>query len=238
MRAGAAGDGTSLDAWGDVLPDPGFLAAARFSLQTTVVATALSALLALVAASLLRDRSAALRTAFALPLPVPHLLVAVLALLWLAPGGIADRALGALPLELTGDRAGLGIVLVYVYKETPFLALLVLAAWGAQVREREEAAAVLGADRLRRFALVVWPAVRAPLALGSLVVAAFVLGAFEVPLLVGPAHPDTLATFALEETKAADLSGQARAAAALLVSGAAALAIGVLATRAARGPDG
>ena len=63
-------------------------------------------------------------------MPVPHLLVATLAVLWLAPGGLADRALGALPVDLVRDPWGLGIVAVYVYKETPFLVLLLLSVMG------------------------------------------------------------------------------------------------------------
>lgn len=235
LRPGA--DGWSIDAWGAVLSDPAFVDAVRFSAQTAAAATLLSALLALGAARLLRDRGATLRAAFALPVPVPHLIAALLALLWLASGGLADRALGTTGLELTGDPLGAGIVLVYVWKETPFLTLLVLAAWGPAVRQREEAASALGAGPLQRLRLVVWPAVRAPLVVGSLVVAAFVIGAFEVPLLVGPAHPPTLSTFALEATKAPDLTGHAQASAALLLAAAASVALAALAARAARSPD-
>ena len=231
-------DGFGLGAWGAVLSDPDFLAAVRFSAQTAALATIASGLLALGAARLLRDRRATLRTLFALPVPVPHLIAAVLALLWLAPGGLADRALDTAGLELTGDRTGAGVVLVYVWKETPFLALLVLAAWDAGVRQREEAAAALGAGPLQRLRFVIWPAVRAPLIVGSLIVAAFVIGAFEVPLLVGPAHPPTLSTFALDATKSPELAGQAQASAALLLAAAASLALAALAARAARSPDG
>jgi putative spermidine/putrescine transport system permease protein len=118
---------------------------------------------------------------------------------WRGPGGLAERALGALPLELVRDRAGLGVVLVYLYKETPFLVLLLLASMGPGLAQREEAAAVLGATRWQRLRWVVWPTIRTPLASGALIVAAFVLGAFEVPLTVGPNYPPTLATYAADQ---------------------------------------
>ncbi len=80
------------------------------------------------------DAGTALRAPRALPVPVPHLLVAVVAVLWLAPGGLADRLLGGLPIDLVRDRFGAGIILVYVYKETPFLVLLMLTAMGRRSR--------------------------------------------------------------------------------------------------------
>jgi putative spermidine/putrescine transport system permease protein len=231
------GGGTSLEAWRSLLGDPGFADALGFSLWITAAATAISAVLAVALAAGLRGRGAVLRGLAALPVPVPHLVVAVTAVLWLGPGGLVDRAAGALPVQLVRDPAGLGVIVVYVYKEVPFLALLVLAAWGPGVAEREEAAATLGAGPWQRLRLIVWPAIRAPLVTGSLVVAAFVLGAFEVPLVLGPTYPPTLAVYALEATRTADLDGHARAAASLLVAAGASLLLALAAAGRARDRD-
>jgi putative spermidine/putrescine transport system permease protein len=225
--------GVDLSAWSGMIADRGFRRALGFSAWVTFAATVVSAPLALAAAAGLR-RTPLVRPLFALPALVPHLLVAVLAVLWIGPGGIADRIVGGLPLDLVRDRHGLGIVLVYVYKEVPFLTLLLLTAWDERVERRSEAAAVLGAGRWRRLTTVVWPAVRAPLILGSLIVAAFVFGAFEVPLLVGPTSPRTLATWALDATRTASLAGQSRAAAALLLTAGITLLLAALAAREAR----
>lgn len=207
----------TLAAWRSVLSDAAFADAVGFTLATTVVATALSVALALPVAAALRGRAWA-RTVAALPVLLPHLLVATIAVLWLGPGGLADRLLGGLPLDVVRSRSGLGIVLVYVVKEVPFLALLLLAAWDDDIAAREEAAAVHGAGPVERFRHVVVPGLRGPLIVGTLVVAAFVFGSFEVPLLVGPTQPDTVATYALRVTRVADLAGRANAAAALLVA--------------------
>ena len=113
------GGGTSLEAWRSLLGDPGFADAVRFSLWITAAATAISAVLAVALAAGLRGRGAVLRGLAALPVPVPHLVVAVTAVLWLGPGGLVDRALAELPLQLVRDPAGLGVILVYVYKDAP-----------------------------------------------------------------------------------------------------------------------
>lgn len=231
------GGAPSLDVWRALLDDPAFWASVRFTLRITVLATVLSAGAALAAALALRGRGVLPRTLLALPVPVPHVLVASTAVLWLGPGGLADRVLGGLPATLVGDRQGLGIVLVYVYKEAPFLALLLLAAMGRGLAEREEAAAVLGLGPAQRLRWVVWPTVRRPLVLGSLIVAAFVLGAFEVPLLVGPTAPTTLAEYAREATQGDVIGGEGTAAAALLVTALAGIGLAFGAVGAARGAD-
>lgn len=223
-------------AWVTALAEPSFVDALAFSARTAVLSTLIAAALAVPVAALVRDHLWA-RVGLGLPVLVPHLVVAVTAALWLAPGGLADRLLGGLPVHLVRDRAGIGVVVVYVYKELPFLALLVSAAWTPEVRRRQEAAAVLGAGRLHRFTATVWPSVRMPLVAGSLIVAAFVVGAFEVPLVVGPTYPPSLATLALEHTRSAELAGQARAAALLLLTSGLALLLALPAARAARHAD-
>lgn len=225
--------GIGLDAWRQALSDPAFRSAITFTLGTTVAGTLLSVVLAVGVAAVLRGRRWA-RTAATLPVLVPHLLVAVVAVLWLGPGGLADRLLGDLPFQVVRAGSGVGIVLVYVAKEVPFLALLVLASWDASVAAREEAAAVHGAGPLARLWTVVLPAVSVPLVIGTTVVAAYMLGAFEVPLLVGPTAPDTVATYALRATRTASLTGQAVAAAVLLLAALASVALAVLAGLALR----
>lgn len=228
------GGGASLDAWRSLAADPDFGAAVFFTVRITVISTGVAALVALAGTALLRDRGSAVRALLALPVPVPHLLVATVAVLWLAPGGVAERALGGLPVDLVRDRAGLGVTLVYVLKEAPFLGLLLLAACGRDLRSREEAAAVMGSGPWQRMRWVTWPAIRGPLVIGSIIVAAYAAGSFEVPLAIGPDYPPTLATYAYDATQADAIAGQGRAAAALLVSSAFAVALALAAVRFAR----
>lgn len=232
------GSGATLQAWHAVLDDPAFVQSLLFTLRIALLATILSSAAALAIALALRGRGTALRSLVVLPVSLPHLLVAVVAVLWIAPGGVAERLLGALPIDLVHDRAGLGIVAVYVYKETPFLVLLLLATMGRTVAEREEAAAVLGATPWQRVRWVVWPAIRSPLVVGAIIVAAFVIGAFEVPLAVGPNSPVTLAEYARQATENDLLAGESMQAAALLVAAALSIVLAALAVRLAKDPQG
>ena len=225
-------------AWSELLADPAFHDSVAFTLRITVASTVIAALAALAIAGVLRGQGTVARALVSVPVPVPHLLVATVAVLWLAPGGLADRTLGGLPVDLVRDRAGVGIIAVYVYKEAPFLVLLLLAGMGDELRDREAAAAVLGAGPLQRLRWVTWPAVRGPLVVGSIIVAAYVLGSFEVPLTVGPNYPTTISEFAFGAVRGDVIAGESRAAAALLVAAAAAVALALAAVHFARDVEG
>jgi putative spermidine/putrescine transport system permease protein len=108
--------------------------------------------------------------------------------------------------ELLNDRYGFSIVLVYVLKETPFLAVLCLAVLARIDADLYSAARTLGASpwqRLRSITLpLVWPA----LAAGSLVVFAFIVSAFEVPYLMGRPYPSMLGVVAQRKFTSVDLA--------------------------------
>ncbi|MEO8696778.1 MAG: ABC transporter permease subunit [Acidimicrobiales bacterium] len=217
LRPGAiTGGAFGLDGWRDALTDREFARAVWFTTKVSVITTALATIGALTLAVGLRSRPRWLLGAIALPIPVPHLAVATVAVAWLAPGGLVERIIGTLPFMVIGDRHGIGIIVVYLYKEIPFLTLLTLASWDQCTIELEHVAATLGASRLWRLRDVVWPRIGSPLVAGALVVGAFTLGATEVPLLVGPTHPDTIATYALTTVRINGPAGRATAAAALV----------------------
>lgn len=228
----------SLDSWRALFDDPAFADSLLFTLRVALISTAVAAALGVALALLLRRSAGTVtRALVALPVPFPHLLVAVVAVVWLAPGGLAERLLGGLPFDFVRDRAGLGVIAVYAYKEAPFIALLVLAAMGRSLEQREEAAAVFGAGPLRRARWVLWPTIRGPLVIGCVIVSAFAVGGLEVPLAIGPNFPPALAEFAYQATQGDVITGEAQAAAALLVAGAMAIVLAAVAVRFARSID-
>lgn len=229
LRPGAiTGGPLGIADWRSLLADEAFHDALSFTTFVAATSTAMATALAVLGAAALHHRPRWMRLSLATTIPLPHLVAASLAVTWLAPGGIAERLLGRLPIRIIGDAHGLGIIAVYVFKETPFLLLLVLAAWDQHTRDLDEAAAVLGAGAWRRHRDIVLPRIGPPLAAGALVVAAFTLGATEIPLLVGPNRPDTLATYALTTVTTQGPVARAQATAALVVATALALGLGGL----------
>ncbi|MGD9792068.1 MAG: ABC transporter permease subunit [Acidimicrobiia bacterium] len=220
-----------LDAWRSIIVDGHFHDAIGFTVAIAGASTIISVILALALGAGLQNRPTWLRAAIASAVPIPHLVAASLAVTWLAPGGLADRILGTSPFTIVGDRHGLGIIVVYTLKETPFLLLLVLASWDQHTHESQEAAVALGASPWRSFRDIVMARLAGPLTAGALVVAAFTLGATEVPLLVGPTRPDTIATYALTTVRTDGPAARADAAAALLVVTAMTMVLGLIAAQ-------
>ncbi|HEU4698685.1 MAG TPA: hypothetical protein VFS40_05860, partial [Gemmatimonadales bacterium] len=133
---------------GFVTPAPGFTlarlarvlgeravwASLGWTLWVAAASTLLASVAAIVVALAVRDSRPSDRIGRALaamPLPVPHLVAALVGLLVLGQSGLLARlghaaGLVATPADmppLVYDRWGIGLVLTLAWKETPFLAL-------------------------------------------------------------------------------------------------------------------
>ena len=159
--------------------------------------------LAVTAAMILRPRFAGSRIVtfiFQLPLPVPHLVAAAGMVLLLTQSGLFARLFyyaGVLERPnqfpvLVFDRWQLATILVYLWKEIPFMGLVVLAVLKGIGQEYEEIAQTLGANRWQRFRYVLLPLLMPGLATTGIIVFAFVFGSFEIPLLLGQRYPNVL----------------------------------------------
>ncbi len=219
QRGLVGGDGVGFDAWARTLADPGFRRAVGFTLWAALVSTAVAGVAAVALALSLR-RSRRARAALAVPVAAPHLVVAALAVLWVGPGGLVDRLVGAGGGAVTVDRSAWSVIAVYVAKEAPFLALLALAALDEATTELEATAALLGAGPWARLRDVILPRLFVPLGAGGLLIAAFMIGAVEVPLLVGPSSPRMLGPYALDVVRLNGPAARADAAVAELTAAA------------------
>ncbi|MEP0806955.1 MAG: hypothetical protein HRF47_15855 [Chloroflexota bacterium] len=139
----------SLESYRNLLTGQGaagreFWVSLAFSLWISVTSTLISSALALLTAVWLSERRGASGNLDTLALnwnlAFPHLVWAVAILLFLSQSGLLARwaaALGIIqtPAEfpvLVHDRYGIGVILHYVSKEIPFLALMLLAVLRAQ----------------------------------------------------------------------------------------------------------
>lgn len=207
----------ALDAYREVLGSRGFLDSLLLTLYVAGVSTVVSTVLAVIAALLLRNSAGRLSAAvFQLPVTIPHLVAAVGIALVVSQTGLGARVAAALGLigepaefpALLYDRYSVGIILTYVWKEVPFIALVVLAALRGMAGELEEVARTLGANGWQRFWYVVFPTIAPGVIAASLIVFAFTFGAFEVPYLLGQTYPTILPVTAYNEYRSIDLSSR------------------------------
>ncbi len=216
------GSHLSTDAYSSLWTDPAVRSSLLLTAWVAVLSTALAAVLAVVAALLIRGlgRGRGWTTGlFQANLAVPHLVGALCMLLLLSQGGLLSRLAHAAGLTatpaafpaITNDRFGVAIIAEYVWKETPFLTVLLLAALSHGAADLEAAARVLGARARQRLRHVTLPLLAPTLAGGSILVFAFTAGSYEVPYLLGRPYPATLPVVALQYYKDTDLTSRPQA---------------------------
>jgi putative spermidine/putrescine transport system permease protein len=207
----------TLDAYREVLGSRDFLDSLFLTLYVAGASTAISTVLAVLAALALRNSAGRLSAAvFQLPITVPHLVAAVGIALVVSQTGLGARLAAALGLigepgefpALLYDRYSVGVILTYVWKEVPFTAIVILAALRGVAGELEEVARTLGANWWQRFWYVVFPIIVPGVVAASLIVFAFTFGAFEVPYLLGQTYPTMLPVTAYNEYRSIDLSSR------------------------------
>jgi sulfate transport system permease protein len=147
------------DVW-RAITAPAALAAIRLSVEVALAAAALNAPLGLVVAWVLgRYRfpgRAVIDALVDLPLAIPGVVAGISFMTLLGPAGRLGRALAAVGVgRIMGTRSGL--VLAALYLTLPFVVRTVQPVVLELDREAEEAAKVLGASALQRFARVVLP---------------------------------------------------------------------------------
>ena len=118
--------------------------------------------------------------------------------------GITQRP-GDFP-AMVFDRSGIAIQLTYLWKEVPFIGLVVLAVLKGVGPQYEEMAQTLGANKWQRFRFVLLPLILPGLLSTSIIVFAFVFANYEIPLLLGVRHPTTLPVMAFRYYQDPDLA--------------------------------
>ncbi len=218
--------------WRAAAPD--LVAGIGESLLIAVPATLVAAVVGLLLATLMLrgGRSAApVRIGCLAVLAVPHLVGATSVGLLLGDGGLAERLAapaveGAWP-ALVGGRWPWATVLELAWKESAFVALVVLAAVAPGHRQRMEVAAGLGARARQRVTRVLLPTAVPALAAASLVTLVYAIGSYEVAWLLGRAVPEPLPVLAFRLFGSIELTDRPAAAAAAVTGAALALCAAV-----------
>jgi len=172
-----------------------------FTVAIVVLSTVLIALLSVAIAGYLtlgenpRTR-AALRWLYRWPLFIPFIVTAQVMRTFLAKNGMLNHVLigGGLidPLSAQSMLDWRGIVVAFVWKQTPFVTLLLAGAMASVDTQHIEAARNLGARRLRVLWEIVLPQSRRTLLVGLVLSYVAMLSVLSVPMMINPNSPTML----------------------------------------------
>ncbi len=212
----------NLDAYTAILSSREFYLSLALSFHIAFTSTLISCVLAVAAALLLRRSflgRPVITFLFQLNLTLPHLVGAIGILALFSQSGSFARLAYHTGLitkaaefpALIFDPYAIGIILQYVWKEVPFIGLILLANMQTLGEDYESAARNLGASRWQSFRFVLMPLLLPGLLPASVIVFAFAFGAYEIPLLLGQNHPAALPVLAWRSYAAADLAARPQA---------------------------
>jgi ABC-type spermidine/putrescine transport system permease subunit I len=138
----------------------------------------------------------ALRWLYRWPLFIPFVVAAQCMRTFLAKNGILNNTLDTFGLIDVADASGLldwrGIVIAFVWKQTPFVALLVAGAMASLDRSMIDAARNLGASRARILYDILLPQVRPTLVVGLVLSFVTMMSVLSVPLMISGNSPTML----------------------------------------------
>ncbi len=199
-------------------------AATYESLLTAATATLLAATIGFTIATVVVRSRRGVRLLVGLVVAVvtvPHLVGAAATGLLLSDVGLAQRWSGISAAswpELVGGRWPWATVLELAWKESAFIALLVIASIGRHYADLREVAAVLGAAPREQWRRLLLPLSAPALASSSLIVFVYTLGTYEVARLLGRAYPEPLPVMAYRLFTDIDVAARPQAAATAVVA--------------------
>ena len=220
--------GESSTAWARLLNDRWIWTSVLHSLVVAVVSAGISVAVGTVLAWTIHRLPTSWRplvSVYKIPLILPHLTVAYIAiLLFSRTGALSALAFRLGLIESTGDFPnilysghGAGVALAYVMKETSFVILMVSGLLAKLDESLVASAEMLGARRYHVFRDIVLPHVRPATRSSFVILSLYALGAFEIPWLIGESHPQMLSITIYNLYFQRDLSRRPEAAALLTI---------------------
>ena len=175
----------------------------RVAFLSTLLSTIIALAISLMISRIKRFKSTLIAiTQF--NIPIPHVVAATGILLTFSQSGIVSRlsyhlgftdAASSFPV-LTNDPFGYGIIMSYLWKEVPFMCVLILGALRGPVTGLDETAKTLGASYGYRLKRIILPYIFPSILSGTIIVFAFSFGSYEVPYLLGQPYPSTVSVVA------------------------------------------
>lgn len=172
-----------------------------FTLFIVIVSTLLTGLFAIVVSGILTLGEtpwlvAALRALYRWPLFIPFIVAAQCMRTFLAKNGLMNNSFVALglmePLQATSFLDWRGIIITFVWKQVPFVTLMLAGAMASIDRATIEAGRNLGASRVRVLIELVLPQVAQTLLVGLVLSFVTMLSVLSVPMMVAGSQPTML----------------------------------------------
>ena len=218
----------NFDAYFAIFTDNGFLQSLVLTFHIAFTSTLIASILAVASALLLRPAFRGKRIVhffFSLNLTIPHLVGAIGVLYLFQNSGLVSRIMTGLDLiqrpadfpAMVFDPWAIGIIIQYVWKEIPFIGVIVLAILLSVGEDYESVARSLGANRWQAFRQVTLPLIMPGVVSASVIVFAFTFGAFEIPYLLGRTFPAALPVLAYQSYTDVDLAARPQAMAMAMV---------------------
>ncbi|MDW7657440.1 MAG: ABC transporter permease subunit [Bacillota bacterium] len=197
----------SWDAYRSILQQSDFMKNTLFSIWIALVSSLLSTIFGVLIAKAISDARAnrltvLTRKSMQLGLILPYLYGIFLVMTFLGQAGYVSRILYHTGIiqeprqfpALLYDASGMGMVLVFVFKGTPFVALFVSNILSRVSAEYQDVARTLGAGHWTVFRRIHLPLSSSVIVWCASVLFAYDLGSFEVPYLLAAIRPVTLST--------------------------------------------
>ncbi|MCQ4922568.1 ABC transporter permease subunit [Tissierella carlieri] len=194
----------------EVLTSKGFISSLRFSLYTSFT----SSIMAVVCGVLLsyailqvKGKKEIVESLYRIPIIVPHIVSVLLVYNILSQSGILPRILYETGLitdqsqfpSILYERNGIGVIIAYLWKEIPFVALTTYTILSKVSSKLSDVAGNLGANKRQIFFYILLPLIMPSVFSSFIIIFAFSFGAYEVPLLLGPTQPKALSVQAFIE---------------------------------------
>lgn len=177
----------------------------RISLYVTVTSTFFSLLIGLGLTRFLFRffKSAKWKYVVWIPMVIPHFVAAYLVFILFSQTGIVSTVLYylngvGLTLPLINDQGYIGVILTYIWKEVPFVVLMLLPIFQQIDQRYEDVVRTLGGNRWQVWKTVELPWVGPVLLEAGLIIFAFVIAAYEVPALLGVTYPKMFSVLVYE----------------------------------------
>ena len=193
----------------------GIILTFRVAILSTVLSTVIALAISLMISRTKRFQSTLIAiTQF--NIPIPHVVAATGILLTFSQSGIVSRVTNYFGITdgssdfpiITNDPFGYGIILSYVWKEIPFMCVLILSALRGPVTSLDETAKTLGASYAYRLRKIILPYIFPAILSGTIIVFAFSFGSYEVPYLLGEPFPSTVSVVAYQLYSDRDLANR------------------------------